>query len=312
MRRAIAALVVGAFTPVLAAAQSPGGGQVIRAKDGDVILVEHNDKVKIVRRRHANLRVVHNPEQRWVVILADWLDGPGGADGRVDHTFDFRELTGEWPLGPRWEGSAYLDEYDMAGRVPNQGMGLTSPAGLIQLLSSVAEGGRLVSDRTFADPSAVAVLTFRGAGTSMMAATFDVAEERAVANMAQSSVRGGVTMGPDGIRSGVSLTATAPGASGYPPPSQPVRVGGNIPAPRKLKHVDGVLPEEARLAGVRGMVILEIIIGTDGTVQQAKVLRSIPALDRAAIDAVKQWTYEPTYLNGSPVPVITTVTMNIQ
>jgi protein TonB len=71
-----------------------------------------------------------------------------------------------------------------------------------------------------------------------------------------------------------------------------------------------VMPEVARQAGIRGVVILEIIIGVDGKVTDAKVLRSIPLLDQAAIDAARQWRYEPTLLNGAPVPVIMTATVN--
>ena len=314
MGRLVAAFVVGAFVPLSAAAQTQGGGPVIRAKDGDLILVEHTDKVKIVRRRHANVRALHNVEQRWVLILADWLDGPGAGDGRVDYSFHFRELTGEWPLGGRWEGTAFLDQYALAGGGPHGGIGLTSPAGLVQFLGSVSQGRTLVPDRTFADPSAIAVLTYRGAGGGMSNEPFDVAEARALANMAQESKGGSVSVGPGGIRSSVSLSVAEaePGAYGYPAPSQPVRVGGNIRAPQKVKHVDGALPEEARQAGVRGTVILEIVIGADGTVQQAKVLRGIPLLDQAAVDAAKQWVYEPTHLNGSPVPVIMTATVTFQ
>ena len=62
--------------------------------------------------------------------------------------------------------------------------------------------------------------------------------------------------------------------------------------------------------GVQGVVIIEATIGPDGRVKDAKVLRSIPLLDQAALDAVKQWTFTPTLLNGVPVPVIMTVTVN--
>jgi protein TonB len=61
---------------------------------------------------------------------------------------------------------------------------------------------------------------------------------------------------------------------------------------------------------VHGTVILEIIIGADGAVSSAKVLRSIPMLDQAALDAVRRWRYRPTLVNGQPVPVIMTVTVN--
>jgi protein TonB len=57
-------------------------------------------------------------------------------------------------------------------------------------------------------------------------------------------------------------------------------------------------------------VILEAVIGEDGAVSSARVLRSIPLLDQAALDAVRQWRYEPTLLNGVPTPVIMTVTVN--
>ena len=66
-------------------------------------------------------------------------------------------------------------------------------------------------------------------------------------------------------------------------------------------------PKSARVSGV---VIIEATIGTDGRVKDAKVLRSIPLLDQAALDAVKQWQYSPTLLNGVPVSVIMTVTVN--
>jgi protein TonB len=69
------------------------------------------------------------------------------------------------------------------------------------------------------------------------------------------------------------------------------------------------MPEVARQAGVKGVVVVEITIGVDGKVTDAKVLRSIPLLDQAALDAARQWRYEPTLLNGAPVPIITTATV---
>jgi protein TonB len=89
-----------------------------------------------------------------------------------------------------------------------------------------------------------------------------------------------------------------------------VRVGGNIKAPQKMKHVAPVYPPIAQSARVSGVVIIEATIGPNGKVQDAKVLRSIPLLDQAALDAVKQWEFTPTLLNGVPVPVIMTVTVN--
>jgi protein TonB len=77
----------------------------------------------------------------------------------------------------------------------------------------------------------------------------------------------------------------------------------------KTKHVAPVYPPLAQSAGVQGVVILEVIIGPDGKVQDSRVLRSIPLLDQAAVESVQQWEFTPTLLNGSPVPVIMTVTV---
>jgi TonB family protein len=90
----------------------------------------------------------------------------------------------------------------------------------------------------------------------------------------------------------------------------PLRIGGQIKAPLKIKDVKPVYPAIARSAGVAGAVMIEATIGPEGKVTDAKVVRSIPLLDQAALDAVRQWEYTPTLLNGVPVPVIMTVTVN--
>jgi TonB family protein len=88
-----------------------------------------------------------------------------------------------------------------------------------------------------------------------------------------------------------------------------VRVGGAVLIPTKTKHVAPIYPEEAKAAGVQGVVIAETRISAEGRVEEARVLRSIPLLDQAALDAIRQWEFTPTLLNGSPVPVIMTVTV---
>ncbi len=89
----------------------------------------------------------------------------------------------------------------------------------------------------------------------------------------------------------------------------PVRVGGQIRPPTKIKDVKPVYPAIAQQARVSGMVTIEATIGSDGKVTDAKVVQSVPLLDQAALDAVRQWKYTPTLLNGVPVPVVTTVTI---
>ena len=90
---------------------------------------------------------------------------------------------------------------------------------------------------------------------------------------------------------------------------QPVRVGGNVREPRKIRDVAPVLPEEARRAGMKGTVRLEIVIGPDGQVLGAKADHSNPVLAEAAISAVRQWRYEVTEINGLAVPISMTVTV---
>jgi protein TonB len=67
---------------------------------------------------------------------------------------------------------------------------------------------------------------------------------------------------------------------------------------------------EALSAKVQGVVILDVVVGPEGRVDQVRVLRSIPMLDQSAVDAVKEWEFTPTLLNGTPVPVLMTVTVN--
>jgi len=90
----------------------------------------------------------------------------------------------------------------------------------------------------------------------------------------------------------------------------PVRVGGQIKPPTKVKDVKPEYPAIARTARVAGAVTIEATIGEDGKVIDAKVVRSVPLLDQAALDAVRQWEYMPSLLNGVPVPVLVTVTIN--
>jgi TonB family protein len=90
----------------------------------------------------------------------------------------------------------------------------------------------------------------------------------------------------------------------------PVRVGGGIKEPARVTYVDPVYPRIAQQAKVQGTVILEARIGTDGSVQDVRVLKTIALLTEAAVEAVRQWRYTPTLLNGEPVEVLMVVTVN--
>jgi periplasmic protein TonB len=126
-------------------------------------------------------------------------------------------------------------------------------------------------------------------------------------------IPGGVTGGVEGgVPGGVVGGVVGGLPEAPPPPVQAVRVGGQIKEPKKVRNVNPTYPDIAKQARVQGIVILECTISPQGKVTDVKLLRGIPLLDQAAIDAVKQWVYTPTLLNGVPVPVIMTVTVNFK
>jgi protein TonB len=116
---------------------------------------------------------------------------------------------------------------------------------------------------------------------------------------------------PGGVPDGVVGAIVADQTTAPPKPAAvtPVRVGGVVHEPRKVVNVAPVYPELALRAGLEGIVIIEATIDERGRVQDAKVLRGVPVLDAAALDALRQWVYTPTLLDGVPTPVIMTVTV---
>lgn len=118
----------------------------------------------------------------------------------------------------------------------------------------------------------------------------------------------GLTGGPGGI--GISV---GPPVVVVPPPVQPpagpVRVADLPVAPRKIVDVRPVYPEIARQAKREGTVVVEAVLDTAGRVTQLRVIQSVPLLDQAAVDAVRQWRYTPTMLGGHPVSVLMTITI---
>lgn len=103
-----------------------------------------------------------------------------------------------------------------------------------------------------------------------------------------------------------------------PPPPAPkqeprtARAGVEVRPPTKIRDAAPVYPAIAQSARISGVVIIQATIGVDGAVIDATVLRSVPLLDQAALEAVRQWRYTPSSLNGQPVAVVMTVTVNFQ
>jgi TonB family protein len=278
-------------------------GNRITAQDGDVVVVENDARVRIVRRREANVRVVFSAAERWLFLLVDYAMPAGSADGRVDYVHHYTDIRGDWPFGARWEGIATIEEYSMVAQ-GSHGLGIETSQGLVQVLPSRQE---------FRDANALAVLSHMGGGGSSVGVPFDEAERWYIAELRRND---GTIRSPSGAVTG-SLSMSVGGgfnssidSTGVVRADGAVRVGGNVRPPAKLVDVPPVRPELAERANVRGIVILEVIIDVDGTVKNARVLRSIPILDAAALDAVRQWRYEPTMIDGKPVPVIMTVSVS--
>jgi protein TonB len=148
-----------------------------------------------------------------------------------------------------------------------------------------------------------------------------IKEEELPPPSASAGVVGGVPGGvPGGTAGGVigGIIGSVPTAAPPPPPPkvekpatpQRIRVGGNVQAANLIRKVTPVYPPLAKQARVQGTVRFTAIISKDGTIQQLQLVSGHPLLVQAAQDAVKQWLYKPTLLNGEPVEVVTQIDVN--
>ena len=127
-------------------------------------------------------------------------------------------------------------------------------------------------------------------------------------------VPGGVSGGPiggvlGGILGGVPTAAPPPPKKAPPPPPHPaiIPVGGRVQNAKLIRNPQPIYPQIAKSARISGTVELSAIIGEDGHIQELKVVSGHPLLRQAALDAVKQWVYQPTLLNEQAVKVSTTI-----
>jgi protein TonB len=134
-------------------------------------------------------------------------------------------------------------------------------------------------------------------------------------------VPGGIPGGPpDGVLNtvigsvpwGKEPPPPPPPLAHTPPKTQMVRLSSGVVAAKLLYQPKPIYPQLAIMARIQGTVVLQAIIGIDGTVKDLKVLSSHPLLVRAAIDAVKAWRYQPTLLNTEPVEVLTEIDVNFR
>jgi periplasmic protein TonB len=143
-----------------------------------------------------------------------------------------------------------------------------------------------------------------------------VKEQPPPAASAMQGVAGGVPGGvPGGTLGGVLGGVLSPASRVPAPPRKPVahgplRVGGQIQAPRLIHNVQPVYPPLARQTRTQGEVVLDCVIDKQGNVTQMRLISGHPLLVGAAMQAVRQWKYQPTLLNGTPVAVQMMVHVN--
>jgi periplasmic protein TonB len=141
-----------------------------------------------------------------------------------------------------------------------------------------------------------------------------IKEEEMPPDVGAAGVVGGVPGGIAGGSAGGVLGGIIGGTGGgMPPPPKPsqqrVRIGGNVQAAKMVRQIQPLYPQIAKTAHVQGTVILHAIIAKDGSVQELQYISGPALLMRSAMDAVHQWKYQPTLLNGEPVEVDTTISV---
>jgi protein TonB len=141
-----------------------------------------------------------------------------------------------------------------------------------------------------------------------------IKEEEMPPDVGSVGVTGGVPGGIAGGSAGGVLGGIIGGVgSNMPPPPKAaparIRVGGNVQAAKMVRQIMPVYPPIAKTAHISGTVTLHAVIGKDGTVQNLEYVSGPPLLMKSAMDAVKQWRYQPTQLNGDPVEVDTTISV---
>ena len=130
-------------------------------------------------------------------------------------------------------------------------------------------------------------------------------------DMSSMGMQGGVVGGVAGGQMGGVIGGVIGGVGGAPAPPKPaqtrIRQGGNVTAAKLMNKVQPQYPPLARQTRISGTVRLHAIIGKNGGVEQLEVMSGHPLLVQAALDAVRQWKYQATTLNGEPVEVDTTI-----
>jgi len=178
-----------------------------------------------------------------------------------------------------------------------------APVKMVKVIPRQFDAGRLMAPKTV--PKDIAMIK----------------EEELPPPSASAGVVGGV---PGGVAGGSvggvigGIIGSVPSAAPPPPPPpveqkktvQRIRVGGQVQQANLIRQPKPIYPPLAKQARIQGVVRFEAIIGKDGTIQNLRLVSGHPLLVPAAQEAVKQWLYKPTLLNGEPVEVATVIDVN--
>ena len=209
----------------------PSGNRIV-AQDGDVVVVENDARIRIVRRREGQVRAVFNEAERWLVLLVDHAMPARSPDGRVDRVHHFRNVGGAWPFGARWEGIATIKRFldGLAGQRFSEWPHRKVWCNCSDRSKSSAMRTPWLSSHT------------RAADLPVPDLPFDEAERWYIAEVRRDD---GVMRSPSGATGSLSVSVGG-GFSGGIDSSGVVRVGGRVRPPVKLVDVPPVRPDNGR------------------------------------------------------------------
>jgi TonB family protein len=187
------------------------------------------------------------------------------------------------------------------GAIPNAKIVLYSPDSGMKQEAVSGSDGKFTMDNA---PAGDAILRIEKPGFSSVFREFNL--------NADSNIQRDLTMQVGPIQQAMTVTGEgAPGHEVAPISPDRLRIGGNMEASHIITKKTPVYPAAAKAAGIQGKVLLEAAISKDGVPKELRVLSS-PSddLSESALEAVREWRYSPTLLNGNPVEVLTDITIN--
>jgi TonB family protein len=213
------------------------------------------------------------------------------------------------PLSIRFRALAFALAITVAGCASPPNADVESAKAAVDK-AAAASGGKYAPDSLKVAQDAQAALDVElKAQEGKWIKSYDRTKELAAAAKAASEKAAADATAAKEKADAVAAKAKADAAARAKARQSAVRIGGRTKPPTKIKDFKPVYPAIARSARVSGVVTIEATIGPDGKVIDAQVVRSVPMIDQAALDAVRQWEYTPPLLNGKPASVIVTVTI---